>query len=269
MSNLTAPFSDRFGFRPQDAEIVIREDAPEAVRAAVLMLGYDAGMSPDDMRLDLCEVLLTRPDPGNWSAPNVRSEIDRLIDSAPWYKVYDFAEKLHRRIAARDFTGSIAPAFEARLNAVFRELGVGWKMENGVIVVRASEAFGQATQDAVTTMERAGKHTAAGEIREALKDISRRPHADITGAIQHAMAALECVARDADGSADTLGKIISRLDIPAPLDGALHKLWGFASEQGRHIQEGRDPKFDQAELVVTVASAVSVYLLRRSQAKRS
>ena len=80
---------------------------------------------------------------------------------------------------------------------------------------------------------------------------------------------LECVARDADGSADTLGKIISRLDIPAPLDGALHKLWGFASEQGRHIQEGRDPKFDQAELVVTVASAVSVYLLRQSQAKRS
>lgn len=32
MSNFTAPFSDRFGYRPQDAEIVIREDAPEAVR---------------------------------------------------------------------------------------------------------------------------------------------------------------------------------------------------------------------------------------------
>lgn len=104
--------------------------------------------------------------------------------------------------------------------------------------------------------------TAANEIHEALTDISRRPTADVTGAIQHAMAALECVAREVDGSSDTLGRIIGRLTLPAPLDGALHKLWGFASEQGRHIQEGREPRFEEAELVVTVASAVSVYLLR-------
>ena len=52
--------------------------------------------------------------------------------------------------------------------------------------------------------------------------------------------------------------------LPPPLDTALHKLWGFASEQGRHIQEGREPRFEEAELVVTVASAVSVYLLRAS-----
>ena len=65
-----------------------------------------------------------------------------------------------------------------------------------------------------------------------------------------------------DRSTDTLGQIIGRLSLPQPLDQALHKLWGFASEQGRHIQEGREPSFDEAELVVTVASAVSVYLLR-------
>ena len=78
------------------------------------------------------------------------------------------------------------------------------------------------------------------------------------------MAALECVAREVDGSTDTLGQIIKRLMIPQPLDGALHRLWGFASEQGRHIQEGREPGFEEAELVVTVASAVSVYLLRHA-----
>jgi hypothetical protein len=32
-------FSDRFGFRPPDAEITIREDAPDVVRVGVLMLG--------------------------------------------------------------------------------------------------------------------------------------------------------------------------------------------------------------------------------------
>jgi len=138
-------------------------------------------------------------------------------------------------------------------------------MEDGKIIVRGSEAFTLATQDAVATMRAAGKPTAANEIHEALSDISRRPVADVTGAIQHAMAALECVAREIDSSSDTLGRIIGRLTLPAPLDGALHKLWGFASEQGRHIQEGRDPAFEEAELVVTVASAVSVYLLRHHQ----
>jgi hypothetical protein len=161
-----------------------------------------------------------------------------------------------------DFTGSQQNDYERRLNQLFREQGVGWQMENGGIVVRGSEAFALATRDAVDTMRDAGTPTAASEIHEALTDISRRPTADVTGAIQHAMAALECVAREIDGSSDTLGRIIGRLTLPPPLDGALHKLWGFASEQGRHIQEGREPRFEEAELVVTVASAVSVYLLR-------
>jgi len=84
------------------------------------------------------------------------------------------------------------------------------------------------------------------------------------------MAALECVAREVDGSTDTLGQIIKRLPLPPPLDGALHRLWGFASEQGRHIQEGGEPRFEEAELVVTVAASVGVYLLRyrtRSQSR--
>lgn len=137
-------------------------------------------------------------------------------------------------------------------------------MEDGRIVFRGSEAFGLATRDAVACMQLAGTPTAANEVHEALKDISRRPSADVTGAVQHAMAALECVAREVDGSTETLGQIIKRLTIPPPLDGALHRLWGFASEQGRHIQEGRSPSFEEAELVVTVASAVSVYLLRHA-----
>jgi hypothetical protein len=64
--------------------------------------------------------------------------------------------------------------------------------------------------------------------------------------------------------AKTLGPLIGVLCLPKPLDSALEKLWGFASEQGRHLREGRSPRFEDAELVVTVSSAVSVYLLRTS-----
>jgi hypothetical protein len=262
MSDPRSSFSERFGYRAPDAEITIREDAPEEVRAGVVMLGYATGMGPGSMSDAVCEVLLKRPDPNNWSPGNIENEVHWLIDGAPWWKIYDIAERLYVEVSEGDFTGTQQNDYERRLNHLFREQGVGWQIENGAIVVRGSEAFALATRDAVDTMRDAGTPTAANEIHEALTDISRRPTADVTGAIQHAMAALECVAREIDGSSDTLGRIIGRLTLPPPLDGALHKLWGFASEQGRHIQEGREPRFEEAELVVTVASAVSVYLLR-------
>lgn len=256
------PFSDRLGFRPPDAEITIRNAAPDVLREGILMLGYHGGLGPDGMRDAVCEVLLKLPDPDNWSAEPVKNEVYELIDGAPWYSVYDIAEHLYEAVGEGDYTNARQPEFERRLNYLFREHGVGWQMKAGVIVARGSEPFELATGGAAQIMRDAGTPTAANELHEALKDISRRPAADVTGAIQHAMAALECVAREVDGSTDTLGKIIGRLRFPPPLDTALHKLWGFASEQGRHIQEGREPRFEEAELVVTVASAVSVYLLR-------
>lgn len=258
-------FSERHGYQGPEVEIRVREDAPEEIRAGVVMLGFAAGLGPGRLRDAICKVLLKRPDPNNWSQGNIENEVHGLIEDAPWYKVYDIAEHIHNEITQHDYSGTKAVEFAGRLTQLFREQGVGWKMENGKIVVRGSEAFTLATQDAVATMRLAGKPTAANEIHEALSDISRRPIADVTGAIQHAMAALECVAREIDGSSDTLGQIIGRLTLPPPLDGALHKLWGFASEQGRHIQEGRDPAFEEAELVVTVASAVSIYLLRNQE----
>lgn len=263
MDNTDSPFSDRFGYHGPDVEISVREDAPTVVRDGILMLGYAAGVAPGPMRELLCQVLLSRPDPNNWSPSNVEHEVSCLIDDAPWFKIYDFAERLFSVIGKRDFSGDGQNRFEAQLNQLFREKGIGWEMKQGILVARGSEAFTLATGHATDVMQSSGTPTAANEIHEALRDISRRPNADVTGAIQHAMAALECVAREIDGSSDTLGQIIKRLSMPAPLDSSLHQLWGFASQQGRHIQEGREPSFEEAELVVTIASAVSVYLLRR------
>jgi hypothetical protein len=256
-------FSERHGYRQPDAEITIREDAPDAIRIGLIQLAHAAGLSGKVLREAICAVLLKRPDYAhNWGVENIAREVDDLVSEAPWYKIYDIAERLHAEIARQDYTGTRQADFARRLNQLFCENGVGWQLEAGKITVRASEAFALATRDAVETMLAGGTPTAANEIHEALKDISRRPEADVTGAIQHAMAALECVAREVSGSTETLGSIIGRLPLPPPLDAALHKLWGFASQQGRHLYEGRAPRFAEAELVVTVASAVSVYLLR-------
>ena len=74
------------------------------------------------------------------------------------------------------------------------------------------------------------------------------------------MAALETTAREVAGQPNpTLGKLIPMLNLPAPLDQAIHKLWGYASEYGRHIREQQDVNHVEADLVVTIAGALCAY----------
>jgi DNA (cytosine-5)-methyltransferase 1 len=46
--------------------------------------------------------------------------------------------------------------------------------------------------------------------------------------------------------------------VPKPLDEALSKVWGYASERARHVLEGRNPNRQEAELVVGLAAAAAV-----------
>jgi hypothetical protein len=173
--------------------------------------------------------------------------------------VYDIIEAIWD-----DLDYERAERFAREVNSYFREAGIGWQLEGGRIETRGPESFELAVQGATSALERTGRTTAEAELQEALTDLSRRPKADVTGAIQHAMAAIECVARDICGDEKaTLGAIVSkgRLDIPKPIDTALEKMWGYASEAGRHLREGRNPSRAEAELVVGVAAVLVTYLL--------
>ena len=97
-------------------------------------------------------------------------------------------------------------------------------------------------------------------MREALSDISRRPEPDITGAIQHAMAGLEATAREVSSQPNrTLGKLVPVLDLPVPLDQAVQKLWGYASDRGRHIREQQIVDHTEAELIVAIAGSLCAF----------
>lgn len=257
------PFSRRFGHRPAAAEITVREDAPNLLRGGIIMIVDALGYLPGFSRSVVCRVLMKKPDRTNWSEyPNIFDEVQSLMEAAPWFRVYDVAEAFYATILDQEFDK--APIFQESLNDIFVENGIGWAMEHGRIVVRGSEGFTLATKEASTAMAATGRRTAANELHEALADISRRPDADVTGAIQHAMAALECVARDVTGhTGKTLGQLVADLRLPKPLDVALEKLWGYTSETGRHLREGGQPSFDEAELVVTLACGISTYLSRR------
>ena len=131
---------------------------------------------------------------------------------------------------------------------------------------RGSEAFSGATREAAEILEQTGHSGTAREIHEALTDISRRPEPDVTGAIQHVIAAMEGTARNVSGDANaTFGKLVKRLALPAPLDTAAEKLWGYASDRARHIREGQSVGSDEAELIVSVACAICTYRVKRAE----
>lgn len=257
-------FSQRHGYRGAEPEITIREDAPESLRFAVAQIGIDAGMHPSDIRSVVCKVLFVAPDRNNWSEyPNIWDEVQYRLRECEWFKVYDIAEALHRTLHPGT---DRAEAFRAELNRCFRENGIGWELTIEGIVYRGDQAFEATTHEAVDVLTASGRSKAAGEIREALRDISRRPIPDITGAIQHAGAALECTARDVlDDQSPTLGQLVKRLDLPKPLDAAVEKLWGFASDNARHVSEGKEIDDAQAELFVSVACAVCIFLSKRTR----
>ena len=262
-------FSRRHGYRGQ-REITVREDAPEALRAGLLAILREMGLSYSDVREVICPVLHTFPDPNNWSEiPNVRDEVIEHIQGCDWYRVYDICEAMHRHLS-RSGDGE---EFTERLNHIFVEEGIGWQMVNGEIVTRGPAEFEHAVAEAVARVEEAGYQTVRRELEEARRDLSRRPEPDITGTVQHCMAALECTARTVSGDERaTLGEIIARhaaeLEIPPPLDNAIERMWGYASEMARHLREGRVPAREEAELLLSTSAALITYLIQKHEQRR-
>jgi hypothetical protein len=141
-------------------------------------------------------------------------------------------------------------------------------MVDGLIVTRGDEDFERAVAEANAHVEAAGMQTSRTELNEARTDLSRRPQPDITGTVQHCMAALECVAREVSGDAHaTLGRILrngAAIGIPRPLDQSIEQMWGYASDMARHIREGRVPEREEAELLLSISASIVTYLLQRN-----
>jgi hypothetical protein len=266
-------FSERHGFRAKEAPITIRTEAPEDLRGVVAEMAYEVGYSPHPLRTLVCRVLRKRPDDGNWSEyPNIDGEVRTLIDNAEWYDIYDIIEAIYHALSdaasnpRSDIEADAAKRFETEINKYFRQAGIGWQLVSGELQIRGSDAFEQTVRSADRALERAGRKTAATELREALRDLSRRPEADVTGAVQHALAAVECAARDFTGdSKATLGELIKRNPafLPSPLDIAVSKIWGYASERARHLREGGEPSLEDAHLIVGFAATICNYISAR------
>jgi hypothetical protein len=277
-------FSQRLGLvRPK--EIQFREDLPEHLRIPIYeILRRNV---PASFLLERAEELFNPYGidtlPVHTGPIAVAKEEDnrntiafkRLLLGCAWFEIYDLIEDIfsqlvfhEQELAGPDEAARAFPMQQA-INDYFLHAGIGWRMVDGKIVVRSSEAFESVVTTAAAVLKESERPTAAKHLHEALQDLSRRPEADLTGAIYHAMGSMECVARDLSGAPKaTLGEILKQYPelIPKPLDLALSQVWGYASNQARHVLEGRDPIREEAELIVGLAATVTTYLIRKTAA---
>ncbi|HME68349.1 MAG TPA: hypothetical protein VKM54_00555 [Myxococcota bacterium] len=264
------PFSTRHGYTGPRSGL-IREDAPDKFRVAVLHAATDANLHVQQIRRVVSRTLLVMPNPGTLH-PVIFAESVDFVRACDWWKVYDICEALYALIQETNYGSSVviarsAQEFENEINAALIELGIGWQMRRGKIVAREDTETEAEIAKAEAALAASGLDTARGELAEARADMSRRPQPDLTGVIQHSIAALEAVARHCSKEPKpTLGEIVKRhakqLGIRPPLDAAIEKIWGFCSEEGgRHGREGSEPTRREASLVLGLASSVVTYML--------
>ena len=255
-------FSRRFGFADHRGGELIRHDAPESLRCGLLQAAIEAGLRPSPLRQVVCGTLRVRPNPANWSEyPNVLQEVEDLVHGCDWCRVYDIIEATYAGLPPHRKAG-----FETSINTLFAEEGIGWQLIDGEIQIRGDETFDAVVAQGRQIVEASGMAVAHQELREAIQDLSRRPEPDLSGAVQHAMAALECAARETSGEAKpTLGELIKRYPdlFPKPIDEAVARLWGYASEQARHGRESRILTWEEAQFVVGIVAILCSYVSQK------
>ena len=257
-------FSGRVGLRPM---AIVHDDAPLGFRHAVVgALKSEAILS--EMIIGIVQRGTTLPRPKGFLTDSV---VMPMIEQCEWWQVFDVAELGFAAIHAERLLGpDKAKAYERTINEACRVNNLGWQMDAGSFFVVASTAQHESATCVIDDLDAKGLKTSAGELREAHVDLSRRPQPDISGGMQHAGAAIECLSREISGDAKlTLGEIIKKHDDLFP--GAYRKMaeamWGIVSNQGRHLKEEGEPTLEEALFVVGSITNLAAYLLARSPAR--
>jgi hypothetical protein len=271
-------FSERQGLN-QLPPIAYRDELPPQLRDALLaILNKYAGPK---VMMDTAHRIFNRygispfpkkvPKEKGMSDHDVADkELEIFRSDAAWYQLYDLAEQVYADLVFYEDELGPHPDEEPRaypmqldITGFFELAGIGWKMNGGRIVSRFDPTFEDSVRDAGEALKTAGRTVAATHLREAMAALSRRPEPNLSGAVFHAMAAFEALARDVTNMPDAkMAHIVKkRPDLfPNPLDNSLGMLWGFASNEARHASETRGVALKEATLLVRLAAALVVYV---------
>lgn len=258
-------FSKRYNHL-RSKPINVRDEAPSEFRTFVLEALQSFYPYPQAALKLVCLAVGKIPYSirSNIHASEWRNVVVELVD-APWFLIYDVVERLHKELRVPNSNDQLE--FTRLINIFFEENGYSYRLTSlGKIEYRGEESFEVAVLTASMALQQAGLETARKEIHKALEDLSKRPQPDLTGAVQHAMTGLECAAKEiASEPKLELGKVVKQHPdlFPQPLGDVILKLYGYASNHGRHLLEGREPDVAEVELIVGVATTAATYLARK------
>ena len=250
--------------------VSVRDDAPDHLRKYVKFLMGKFNLSYIDKKWLMSEAFELAESDFIDKRKGREDAVSDALAQCEWERIYALIEVLHDHIFGLQSLvrhEELAQQYTTMVNGYFHRYGIGFQLVDGKIEYRGDDVFEQAARSALEATEESGLEAAHRELSEALADLSKRPKPDLTGTITHSMNALESVARIAtDDNSATLGKILNdNPDLfPKPLDAAVEKMWAYASQYGRHVEEGKVPTYDEAELVVHVSAAAATYLVRKS-----
>lgn len=256
-------FSQRIGVPKEVVPITIRYGVDDELREYMFIMISQYIKSYHKIREIACVVTRKSPDRNNWGENDfMKEEILTIFRECQWYYVYDIIEKVFENIVL----STDKQLYERDVNDYFCQKGIGWKMVSGILEYRGDDVFEEKISNTTHTLKEAHLNTSANEIKEAIEDLSKKPNPEITGAIQHSVAALECVVRKVVGSKETLGKLMNDHPeiVPKPTNEIITKIFGYASEWGRHLTEGRNPDYEEAELIVSLSASFCSYLVKKS-----
>ena len=168
------------GIPLQEIEITVRNDAPPVLRQQILPILEECGMGLRDIRTLVCRKCMVEENPNNWGENDfMRDEIKGILEKCPWYYVYDVVEGGYEKIVNRNKKEE----YHKKVNELFSATGIGWKLNQGILEVRGDKGFEVLLKQCEVKLGNEGLKKSSNEIKEALRDISRRPDPDITGAI--------------------------------------------------------------------------------------
>lgn len=243
-------FSQRHGLETPGASTVARKSVPRELRG--LLLSHLTHHMSGTAASFVGEVLGSPPRAHDTKRMN--EEMYRLTYRCKWYQVFDVIEALYR--CQKD-----KKRFQDWINRELLRYGLKcWRMKRGKIEPEIPGELQDKVQDASNTLDQAGLLSIKGRLDLARRALSVRPDPDTKGAISHATAALEGLVCEVLSSCGTLGDLVKRLDIPQPLVSAIEKLWGYASQYGRHENPNRAPTLEDARLVLGLCALFISYL---------
>jgi hypothetical protein len=264
-------FSQRHGLAGPRPGTPLRDEVPPSLRMFLLDLSYDKHFDHHELQNVICRVLQVWPDP---SMPPYY-DCEKHIKACEWFHIYDIIEGIYKLVDERSWRNNpgASSVLAQQINKAFVEQNIGWQLVNGKIVTRGDEAFERTIE--IAAQELAGRETTRARIQEAINDLSRRPKPDLSGAVSHAFAAMECIIGDIKYTAEeirqdtrhTFGSFLQRHTDLFPsedLKDGFQRLWKYANNEGsRHGKEGVEPALDEAELMVSLAAALVTYLNRK------